>query len=85
MVLDESPVLGEIHKERGVAGQVAYRVAVTYPGESARVSRFVGNVLGGPVWAELDGPIGGVGVWVRDPGRFGEFGPEWVRRFYAAS
>jgi hypothetical protein len=81
---DESagPVLGEITTERGVAGQVAYRVTVTYPGEDPRPSRFVGNVSGGPVWAEL-GAMGG--VWVTDPGRFGEFGREWVRRFYAAS
>lgn len=23
------------------------------------------------------------GVFVTDPGRFGEFGPEWIRRFFA--
>jgi hypothetical protein len=36
----------------------------------------------GPVWGELGG-LGG--LWIREPGRFGDFGPEWVRKFFAAS
>ena len=33
----------------GVAGQYAYNVDVTYPGQAAYRTTFVGNIYGGPV------------------------------------
>jgi hypothetical protein len=71
--------LGAVRKARGVAGQVSYSVAVTYPGEPASVVTFVGSVYGGPVVMVT---ASGVQTFVTDPGRFGEFGPVWVARFF---
>lgn len=79
MPSDNTPTLGPIRKESGVAGQVAYSVAVTYPGETQAVARFVGSVWGGPVVMVMPS---GAQVYVTDPERFGPFGPEWVRRFF---
>lgn len=76
---DVNPTLGPIRKERGVAGQVSYSVQVTYPGEDAHTARFVGSVYGGPVVLVMPS---GSQVFVSDPARFGEFGPDWVRRFF---
>lgn len=75
----QTPVLGSITRSAGVAGQVAYHVQVTYPGEEPFRTTFVGSAYGGPVVAI--GP-GGTQTFVTDPGRFGEFSPRWVRRFY---
>jgi hypothetical protein len=75
------PTLGKITKERGVAGQVAYSVAVTYEGGPTDTVRFVGSTYGGPVVMVTAGNPRG--MFVTDPDRFGEFGPEWVRRFFA--
>lgn len=75
-----APKLGEIRRENGIAGQISYSVAVTYPGESASTVQFVGSSYGGPVTMVT---ASGMQTHVDDPGRFGEFGPEWVRRFFA--
>lgn len=77
---DVKPTLGTIRKEAGIAGQVAYSVTVTYPGEDQRTVRFVGSVYGPPI--VMVTPSNPGGTFVQDPGRFGEFGPEWVRRFF---
>lgn len=69
-----------IRKHRGVAGAVAYEATVTYPGEDARLVTFHGSAYGGPVVMVA----GGHQTFVTDPGRFGEFGEEWVRRFFAS-
>lgn len=72
--------LGKITKQNGPAGQVSYTVPVTYPGEPAETVTFVGSTYGGPV--VMVTPAGHQ-TFVTDPGRHGEFGPEWVRRFFA--
>lgn len=75
------PTLGQITKVPGVAGQISYRVPVTYPTEPTSTVEFVGSAYGGPVLMITPGNPGG--MFVKDPGRFGSFGPEWVRRFFA--
>jgi hypothetical protein len=74
------PMLGPIRKARGVAGELCFTVEVTYEGEPPSVLSFVGNVYGGPVVMVMPS---GRQTFVSDPGRFGEFGAEWVRRFFA--
>lgn len=67
-------------KTAGIAGQVRYTASVKYPGEDMSTVSFVGSVFGGPVVMVTEGfPEG---VFVTDPSRFGQFGPEWVRRFF---
>ena len=75
------PKLGKIKRTNGIAGQVAYSTVVAYDGEPAEMVTFVGSIYGGAVVMVTE-RIGQ--VFVTDPGRFGEFGPEWVRRFFAA-
>jgi hypothetical protein len=75
------PELGEIKRQMGVAGQVSYTVPITYADEETDTVTFVGNVGGGSVFlVTSDDPDG---VLVSEPGRHGDFGPEWVRRFFA--
>jgi hypothetical protein len=75
---DESPTLGSIAIRNGLAGQVSYTVAVRYDREVASDVTFVGNVLGGPVvMITIACPKG---VIVTDPGRFGKFSAQWLRR-----
>jgi hypothetical protein len=71
------PKVSEIKRQNGVAGQIAYSTTVTYPDESPTPIQFVGNVSGGPVVMVTAGGQ----TFVSDPGRFGKFGPTWVRRF----
>lgn len=75
------PTLGAIKRHNGVADQVAYSVAVTYPDEPTATVMFVGSLHGGPVVMQT--PSNPRGTVVVDPGRFGEFGPEWVTRFFS--
>ena len=78
---DTRPTLGRIVRHAGIAGQLAFSVSVAYPGEPASVVTFTGSTYGGPVvmaWPAVPG-----GMFVTDPDRFGAFGPEWVRRFFA--
>jgi hypothetical protein len=83
---DVTPVLGEIARKSGVAGQVSYRVDVTYPGEPVKPVVFVGNEFGGPVVMITTSAGGGeTQVFVDDPARFGAFGPEWVRGFFGST
>ena len=74
-----APQIGKIHRDNGVAGQVSYTTEVTYPDEPTRTIQFVGSVYGGPVVMVT---ANGQQDLVADPGRFGEFGPDWVRRFF---
>lgn len=74
-----TPVLGPISRQVGLAGHVTYSAEVTYPGEEPRRVTFHGSVYGGPVTMVT----GGQQLHVADPGRFGEFGPDWVRAFFA--
>lgn len=68
-----------VKRERGVAGQVSYSAAVRYPGETVSIVSFVGSVYGGPVVMVTPS---GAQTFVTDPSRFGEFGEEWVKRFF---
>lgn len=77
----ETATLSVIRKETGVAGQIAYVVTVSYPDESPSTVRFVGSVYGGPVLMQTASNPSG--TWVRHAERFGKFGPEWVRQFFA--
>lgn len=79
--MSDIATLGTIRKHSGVAGEITYSVAVTYPGLQSLVVRFVGSVYGGPI--VMVTPSNPKGTFVRDSARFGEFGPEWVRRFFA--
>ena len=82
---DTRPTLGRIVRHAGIAGQLAYSVSVTYPGERASVVTFTGSVYGAPGPVVMVTPGNPRGMFVTDAGRFGEkFGPEWVRRFFGA-
>lgn len=71
--------LGAIKRHPGIAGQVAYSVEVTYPGEDVQRVIFVGSVYGGPVLMHTPRAE----MYVTDPGRFGErVSTDWVRRFF---
>lgn len=76
------PTLGTIKRTNGVAGQISYTVPVTYPGEPTERLTFVGSVYGGPVVMVTPG-YQTEQTFVTDPNRFGPFGPDWVRRFFA--
>ena len=82
--VDQRPALGRIVRHSGVAGQLAYSVAVTYPGEPARVVTFTGSVYGAPGPVVMITPANPRGMFVSSPERFGAtFGPAWVRSFFA--
>lgn len=74
------PIVHSARKGSGIAGQVEVTALVGYPDEAPRHVTFVTNVTGGPVVM-----VTGVGSMfvdsvVRD--RCGEFGVEWVMRFF---
>lgn len=71
------PIIHKIHRQAGIAGQFAIRATVQYDDEPARDVTFVGSSYGGPVVMQSAGHE----TFVSDPGRFGTFGTEWVRRF----
>lgn len=77
----DAPHIYFVRKQAGIAGQFAVSARVGYPDEPPRDVEFVGSVYGGPVVMRS----GAVETFVTDPGRFGEFGVEWARRFFAAS
>jgi hypothetical protein len=97
-LMPDSPHIYHVRKRAGIAGQFQVDARVGYPDEAPRDVSFVGSVYGGPVvmltevsrnvstleeaeWWETET----VETFVSDPGRFGDFGTEWVRRFFAAS
>jgi len=73
------PVLKKTVVHNGLAGQFSVVAAVQYPEEEIRLVTFVGSVYGGPVVMVTEN---GHQEFVSQPGRFGEFGVEWVRRFF---
>ena len=77
--MSERPELGKITRTTGIAGQISYRVPVTYPDEETRAVEFVGNEYGGPV-VMITRTTGQTPV--DDASRFGDFSPTWVRRFF---
>lgn len=72
-----------LHLKRhgGIAGQFSVTADVTYADEATRRVEFVGSTYGGPVVMRT----GSVETFVSDPGRFGEFGVDWARRFFDAA
>lgn len=74
-----APRLSDVRRRNGIAGQISYSVDVTYPGEETETLTFVGSTYGGPVL--MVSPTGAQ-TFVVDAGRFGKFGPAWVRRFF---
>lgn len=80
-----APIIGQMTKRSGVAGEIVVTAEVKYPGEPLVTVRFHGSAYGSPV--VLDHPSIGQ-MFVTDPTRFGVFGDNpyrWVRAFYAAS
>jgi hypothetical protein len=73
------PTLGLITRRDGVAGQVMFFVTVSYPDEPTSLVTFSGSIYGGPVVMITESGQ----TFVTNPERFGEFGREWVRRFFA--
>lgn len=71
--------LHSVKRHAGIAGQFSVSADVEYPGEPRGTVEFIGSVYGGPVVMRT----GMAEVFVTDPERFGEFGVEWVRRFFA--
>jgi len=70
----------KIMQATGVAGQVSYTATVQYEGEEPSSVTFVGQKNSyGPV-VMVTRP--GVQVFVTEPGRFGKFNVEWVRKFF---
>jgi hypothetical protein len=80
-ITDDAPHIYFVRKQAGIAGQFQVNARVGYPDEAPRDVSFVGSVYGGPVVMISDGRE----IFVANPGRFGEFGEGWVRRFFAAS
>jgi hypothetical protein len=77
----DSPHIYFVRRTSGIAGQFQVKARIGYPDEAPREVVFVGSVYGGPVVMQ-SGPHE---TFVTDPGRFGDFGETWVRRFFAAS
>lgn len=71
--------LHSIKRRTGIAGQFSLLVDVEHEDGRSRVE-FVGNVNGGPVVMILES---GAQTFVTEPERFGRFGEDWVRRFFA--
>lgn len=67
-------------KKVGIAGQFAITAYPSYDGEAPDPVTFVGSIYGGPV-VMITGAASQ--VFVTSPERFGPFGKEWVRRFFA--
>ena len=78
---DTGPHIYWIRKQAGIAGQFAVTARVGYTDEPPREVSFVGSVYGGPVVMRT----GTLETFVTEPGRFGEFGLDWVRRFFASA
>lgn len=76
-----SPRIVKIKSGGSFAGRRSMIAYVQYPGERESRVDFVGPSGGG------SGPVvmiaRGAQTFVHDPGRFGDFGPGWVRRFFA--
>ena len=74
------PTVTNIRKHKGIAGQFSVTATVQYPCESPDTIEFVGSTYGGPVVMVTNG---GNQTFVTNPERFGKFGTEWVKRFFA--
>lgn len=79
--MTDQPIIHQIRREAGIAGQFAVTATVEYPDEPKRNVTFVGSTYGGPVVMRT----AGFETFVSDPSRFGKFGTDWVRRFFEAA
>lgn len=77
--MSDSPIIHSIKRVNGVAGQFGYVVKVEYPDEPIATLEFIGSAFGGPIVMVTPS---GIQSFVSDPGRFGKFSPEWVRKFF---
>lgn len=75
--MHDSPQIHRVRRHAGIAGQFSVSADVTYPDEPQSNIEFVGSTYGGPVVMRT----GTLEAFVSDPGRFGKFGEDWVRRF----
>lgn len=78
---ETEPHIYWIRRKAGIAGQFAVTARVGYQDEAPREVTFVGSTYGGPVVMATEAGE----TFVTDPGRFGEFGTEWARRFFTES
>lgn len=74
-----SPEVVRVKRTNGVGGQFQVTAHVQYGETTPQPVTFVGSVYGGPV--VMVHPTMGQTL-VSDPSRFGEFGEEWVHRFF---
>lgn len=72
-------IVSTVRKLNGMAGQYGYDVVVKYPDEPPRPVTFLTSTYGGPIVMMTNG----TSATVDSPSRFGDFSPEWVRRFFA--
>jgi hypothetical protein len=73
------PTVTHIQRHSGIAGQFSVSATVAYPYEAPETITFIGSTYGGTV--VMVTPYGAQ-TFVTDPGRFGIFGTDWVRRFF---
>lgn len=79
--MSDHPVIRSIKRHAGIAGQFSVSAEVQYPDEPVSSVAFVGSEYGGPVVMITE--FGQ--TFVTEPGRFGDFGTEWVRRFFESA
>jgi hypothetical protein len=78
----DGPRILKISRGKSFADRRVFVVDVQYPGEEPMRVEFTGpsRDIVGPVVMVLDG---GRQMFVHDPSRFGTFGQDWIRHFYA--
>lgn len=78
----DRPRILKISRGKSFADRRVFVVDVQYPGEELMRVEFAGpsRDIVGPVVMVLNG---GQQMFVHDPSRFGTFGQDWIRRFYA--
>jgi hypothetical protein len=79
MVDDYVSTVSNVRRHAGIAGQFSVSADITDEWGTVTLT-FVGSTYGGPVVMVLPP---GIETFVSNPGRFGDFGEEWVRRFLA--
>lgn len=79
--MTDQATINTMTRRKGIAGQFAIAVSVSYPDEPASDLAFVGSIYGGPI--VMVTPGNPQGQFVDNPGRFGVFlNEEWVRGFF---
>ena len=80
----DRPVVSNVLRHRGVAGQYSVSAVVRYPGEGPRLVSFVAHVDGGPIVMVTETDARGVFVSRGVVDRLGSRVDEaWVRAFFA--